>query len=189
MSIASVGQQDTPATIPQPGGNATQYKKTSIESTQTAEIEIYTAEGDKVTLSASAAVAVTSESSGSYAHLGRSHGSHHRSHHHRNAGESGLPQSSQDTPAASETSASVSSMQKFSVSVEGNLNPQELQDIHKALETIQQASTKMQSGNLDGAQNKLEKLGNLESLSGISANITTQKSITVETGSITQSAA
>ncbi len=182
MSISALGQQSIATTNPSAGGEAMQYRKASITSTQTAEIEITTAEGDKVTLSSTLQFEASSESYASYDQAGRSHGSHH----HRNGGHARMHR--QD-PSTSTNTTSTSSTQKYSVSVEGDLSQQELQDIHKALQTLEQASSKMQSGNLDGAQNKLEKLGDLKTLSGLSANISIQQSATLETGTIVQAAA
>jgi hypothetical protein len=175
MYISGLGRQEVPITSQQPGAGIAQSQKTSVQSTQTAEIEIYTAEGDKVTLSAMIQFEASSESYASYGRLGRSH----NSHHHR---QDGHGQDHQQNAVTGNSSASVSSTQKYSVSIEGNLNQQELQDIQKALQTIEQASQKMESGNLDGAQNKLEKLGELTSLTGISADISVQQSVTVEKG-------
>jgi hypothetical protein len=192
MSLAAVGQTDVPATNQpsQSGSQVTQYKKTSIATSQTADIEIYTAEGDKVTLSSSTQVEETSESYSSYANMGQSHRSHHRHHSHGGQnGEAKQVQSSPDHLVSNNAGASVSSTQKLSISVEGNLSQQELQDIQKALQVIQQASSKLQSGNMDGAQDKLGKLENLGSLASVSANVTVQKSVSVETGLATQTAA
>jgi hypothetical protein len=177
MNISALGQSEIPTVSPRTSGEMTQYKNTCVESSQSANIEIYTAEGDKVTLSSEVQYKATSESSASYARLGRAHGSHHPGHH----GRAHVQRSADST--------SVSSTQKYSVSVEGNLNQQELQDIQKALRTIDQASAQMQSGNLDKAQDKLEKLADLKSLTGLSANISVQKSVTMETGVSTQTAA
>lgn len=177
MSISALGQSEIPTVSPRTSGEVTQYKKTCVKSSQTANVEICTAEGDKVTLSAEVQYEATSESSASYERLGRAHGSHH----HRGHGRHHVQRSADST--------SISSTQKYSVSVEGDLNQQELQDIQKALRSIDQASAQMQSGNLDKAQDKLEKLGDLKSLAGLSASISVQKSVKVETGVSTQSAA
>lgn len=155
MSISALGQGAIQPTELNPFETA-QYRKTSVSSTQAAEIEIYTAEGDKFTLSSSVRTTAAYESYASYNSLGRT--------------EEANYYMAQD---------SVSS-QNYALSIEGNLNQKEMQDIHKALQTITQASTKMQSGNLDGAQNKLQKLEKLEALVGITANLTVEKTVTVE---------
>jgi hypothetical protein len=182
MFISGLGQQEVPITSQQPSAGITQNQKTTVKSTQTAEIEIYTAEGDKVTLSAMIQSEASSESYTSYGRLGRSHNSHH--HRHDDHGHD-----YQQNAVSGNSSASVSSTQKYSISIEGNLNQQELPDIRKALQTIEQASQKIESGNLDGAQNKLEKLGELTSLTGISADISVQQTVTVEKGISTPAAA
>jgi|WetSurSiteA1Bulk_404760.scaffolds.fasta_scaffold53667_2 hypothetical protein len=182
MYISGLGQQEVAITGQQPSGGIAQSQKTSVKSTQTAEIEIYTAEGDKVTLSSMIQFEASAESYASYEHLGRSY----KSHHHRRDGHG---PGHQQNAISGNSSASVSSTQKYSVSIEGNLNQQELQDIQKALQMIKQASQKIESGNLDGAQNKLEKLGELKSLTALSADISVEQSVTVEKGINIQAAA
>jgi hypothetical protein len=182
MYISGLGRQEVPIASQQPGAGIVQSQKTSVKSTQTAEIEIYTAEGDKVTLSSMVQFEASSESYASYEHLGRSH----KSHHH---GRNGHGPSHQHNAISGNSSASVSSTQTYSISIEGNLNQQELSDIQKALQMIKQASQKIESGNLDGVQNKLEKLAELKSLTALSADISVEQSITVEKGISLQAAA
>jgi hypothetical protein len=172
MSISALGQGDFSPVSSTSSGEVAQYRKTSLSSTQTAGIEITTAEGDKVTLSVTAQVDASIESHASYEHLRRSRGGHHG--HHR--AEDTQPQ---DAPA-NRSSVSLTSTQQYSLSVEGNLNQQELQDIHKALQALGQAASKIQSGNLEGAQAKLEKLGDLTSLSSLSATVSMQQSVTTQ---------
>ena len=182
MYISGLGQQEVPIASQQPSGGITQSQKTSVRSTQTAEIEIYTAEGDKITLSSMIQFEASSESYASYDHLGRPHKPHH---HWRNSHGPGRQQNA----IPGNSSASVSSTQQYSVSIEGNLNQQELADIQKALQMIKQASQKIESGNLDGAQNKLEKLEKLKSLTALSADILVEQSVTVEKDISIQAAA
>jgi len=179
MSISALGQSNIPAANPSTSGEITQYGKTSVTSARTAEIEIYTAEGDKVTLSASMQQTASSESYVTYNNLGRSHDPHSGNHDHSSNTEI-------RNASAAGSSTTVSSTGSYSISIEGNLSRQELQDIHKALQTINQAASKIQSGDLDKAQNKLEKLETLNSLAGLSASIAMQQSATVQTGTIVQ---
>ena len=69
----------------------------------------------------------------------------------------------------------------FSISVEGDLDKQELQDIKKAIKSIDKIMANLLSGgDLSKAAEKARKVVNLDSISGIAADYSYEKTISVE---------
>ena len=69
----------------------------------------------------------------------------------------------------------------FSISVEGDLDKQEMQDIKKAIKSIDKIMTNLLSGgDLSKAADKAMKIVNLDSISGIASDYSYEKTISVE---------
>ena len=69
----------------------------------------------------------------------------------------------------------------FSISVEGDLDKQEMQDIKKAIKSIDKIMTNLLSGgNFSKAADKTMRLVNLDSISGIAADYSYEKTISSE---------
>ncbi len=69
----------------------------------------------------------------------------------------------------------------FSISVEGDLDKQEMRDIKKAIKSIDKIMTNLLSGgDLSKAAKKAMKVVNLDSISGIAADYSYEKTISVE---------
>ena len=129
-------------------------------SVQSADIAISTAEGDTVTVSSGTRLDATFSS---YEQLART------------------------TNSAMLTQADALSLtagRQFSISVEGNLNHREIQDIRRALHYIDKAAKELLSGDVDGAQQKLQNLDKQKTLSSIGADLQTQNSLSVEQQSV-----
>ena len=68
----------------------------------------------------------------------------------------------------------------LSVSVEGDLSREELHDIRKAIKTIGHVANELAEGDVDGAARQAEKLQRLDSLAGIEAEVEVKQEVTVE---------
>ncbi len=123
---------------------------------QSADTSISTAEGDKVTISDGTRLDAAYSS---YAQLARGAGS---------------------TTVTRADVLSLTASRQFSISVEGNLNHREIQDIRRAVHYIDKAARELLSGDVDGAQHKLQNLDKLKTLSAIGADLQVQNSLSVE---------
>jgi hypothetical protein len=72
-----------------------------------------------------------------------------------------------------------SASRDFFISVDGDLNPQELRDIRKAMRQINRIMRSFLAGDLDRAMNKVLKLGNLESIASLEASLQFSRSVSI----------
>ena len=129
-------------------------------SVQSADIAISTAEGDQVTLSAGTRLDVTLSS---YEQLARG------------------------AVSATVTHAealNIDASRQFSISVAGILNHREIQDIRRAVHYIDKAAKELLSGDVDGAQHRLQNLDKLKTVSSIGADLQVQSSLSLEQQSV-----
>jgi hypothetical protein len=139
--------------------NKIQSSHYALKVQKRTDITLFTQEGDKVTLSSS-----TSQEAGfaTYNQLGFIDG------------------------AVSGTSANgfyLSQAFDFELSVEGDLNKQELQDIRKALQTVRKLAHDFFSGRTNHAVKRASKLFELETLSGFEATLQYDLSASLQTAS------
>ncbi|HIE65394.1 MAG: hypothetical protein ABGX83_08200 [Nitrospira sp.] len=152
----------SPLTLPSgdPGTlSKTQSSQYTLQVQKRSEITLFTQEGDKVTLSSSASLDV---GFATYNSQGLING------------------------AVSETSAEAFYLnQEFGLelTVEGDLNEQELKDIVKALKTVKKLSYDFFSGRTDHAIKRVSKLNGLETISGFDVCLQYDRSASVQTAS------
>lgn len=79
----------------------------------------------------------------------------------------------------SAASASVNVSKEFSLSVEGELDREEIQDIAKAIRQVNKIMRMLLSGNMEHALKRATKLYRLDSLAGIEAMVEAEKSVSV----------
>jgi len=65
------------------------------------------------------------------------------------------------------------STQSASIAVEGSLNQKELHDIHKTLQTVEKAARDLEKGHLFQALKRIGQLEKYETISELSASVTT----------------
>jgi len=135
-----------------------QTNSTNIQTrqAQSAEMELMTKEGDKVTLSFTSAA---SSGYSTYNQNGR------------------LGDTSWSTSMESMYSETESNTQ---IKIEGDLNKEELKDILKAVKKLEKAMNKMVNGNTDGAVESLLDAAGGKTISSFNSAITFSKSIEIE---------
>ncbi len=155
--------------------NAAQYSKIEASSSQSKDITLYTEEGDKVTLS------YNQESSLTYANL--------------SAMSYGFDFSSDENQAmVKETLArleaemfSFNAGRDITLSVEGNLNEQELSDIKTALKGIDEIMTDLlNGGDISEAMSEAEDIKDLDTIAGLEADYKYERSISIERAAVQQ---
>lgn len=127
-----------------------------VRQAKTAEMELITKEGDKVTLSFS------SEASSGY------------STYNQNG-------RLDDTSwATSVESAYAEAELSTSIQIDGDLNKDELKDIMKAVKNLEKAMNKMINGNMDGAVDSLLDAADGKTISSFESSISFSKSVEIE---------
>jgi len=121
-----------------------------------AEISLITADGDKVTLSASSALLATHTT---YDYLGRIEG---------------------QALAAHAEKLQISSTSKFAVTVEGELDQEELADINKLLDAIETTVAGVFAGKPDKLLKSLAELGDLDSIASFEAALSYSREASAE---------
>jgi hypothetical protein len=133
-----------------------QMEKISVWESQETDLSIVTQEGDYVTISADSEFRLDFTT---YDQTGRMKGYISRLH---------------------SESLSLDGSQEFSISVDGELNEQEIKDIRKVLQSLDKIIKDLLSGKLDQGTTGTEKLGDLGSLSSIEATLQVEQSISGE---------
>ena len=146
------------------GGDSSlsQMEKAEVFQSQETDLTIVTKEGDHVTISADSEFRLDFAT---YDSTGRMKGETSRLH---------------------AEALSLDSSQEFSISVEGDLNEQEIKDIHNLLQSLDKIMNELVSGRLDQGVTGVEKLGNLGSISSIDATLQVEQSISVESAAVTE---
>lgn len=134
----------------------TQVSSAALQIQKSSDITLYTAEGDKITLSSFSNLEINTLT---YSSQGRINGEAER------------------TEAKS---TSLSEQFALNLSVEGDLNEEELKDIQKALKTIEELSTDFFSGKTDKALDYANKVTALESIVRFDAVLQYSKSLSVQ---------
>jgi hypothetical protein len=144
------------------GGDSSlsQMEKAEVFQSQETDLTIVTKEGDHVTISADSEFRLDFAT---YDNTGRMKGETSRLH---------------------AEALSLDSSQEFSISVEGDLNEQEIKDIHNLLQSLDKIMNELVSGRSDRGMTGAEKLGNLGSISSIDATLQVEQSISVESAAM-----
>jgi hypothetical protein len=142
-----------------------QMEKLSVWESQETDLSIVTQEGDYVTISTDSEFRLDFTT---YDQTGRIKGYISRLH---------------------SESLSLDSSQEFSISVDGDLNEQEIKDIRKVLQSLDKIMKDLLSGQLDQGMTRAEKLGDLGSLSSIEATLQSEQSISEERTILTETIA
>ena len=132
------------------------YASASYSKTENADITIVTDDGDRVTISTD-----TGMESGYTSY-------------------SGLLRSGSSSARAEGYDYQSRMHSNFSMSISGDLDSQEYEDIISALKTIDSVMEGISSGNMVDLQAIAEEFGGLESLSGLTASIQVQESMSYE---------
>lgn len=82
----------------------------------------------------------------------------------------------------------LSTEKKFSLSVEGDLNKQEIKDIKKSLKLINRIFNGYQSGDLEKVLKNVSKIGNLDTIANLEAAVQQVSNVTYEQQSIAKTA-
>lgn len=151
---------DSLAPVSQCGVSA-EAQRVTVSQSKSSDITIFTAEGDKVTLSSSVARQME------YATYSAQ-------------GENG---------SASARSASYQSQRSFSFTVEGDLNREELHDIRKALRTIRKAERDVAKGDTEKALERTARLQRLDTIAELDAQIAVTQTVSVQQAAVQQVAA
>jgi len=131
---------------------ATQVK---VSQSQTTDITIVTAEGDTVTLSSSKSAELSCATYNAQGKVGDSLG--------RSSG----------------MSAELHRTSAFSITVDGDLNKEELKDIRSAIRTIQKVAKDVQKGHDEKAAARTAKLANLGQIGSIDADLEFSREVSV----------
>ena len=131
---------------------ATQIK---LSQSQSADITIVTAEGDTVTLSSSKSAELSFATYDALGKVGDSSGT------------------------ISGMSAELHRTSDFSITVDGDLNKEELKDIRKAIRTIQKAAKDVLKGHDEKAEARTAKLADLDQLASIDADLEFNREVSV----------
>jgi hypothetical protein len=131
---------------------ATQIK---VSQSQTADITIVTAEGDTVTLSSSKSADLSVATYNAQGQVGGSSGT------------------------ISGTSAQLHRTNAFSITVDGDLNKEELKDIRTAIRTIQKAASDVLKGHEEKAAARTAKLSDLDQIASIDADLEFNREVSV----------
>ena len=132
--------------------------QTRLNAHTNADISLITADGDKVTLSASSALLATHTT---YDFLGRIDG---------------------QALAAHAEKLQISSTSEFAVTVEGELDQEELADINKLLDAIKTTVAGVFSGKSDKLQQSLAGFGDLHSIASFEATLSYSREASAEQG-------
>lgn len=132
-----------------------QAAQVKVSQSQTADITIVTAEGDTVTLSSSKSAELTFSTYDAQGQVGGS-----------SAQFSGM-------------SAELHRTSAFSMSVDGDLNKEELKDIRRAIRTIQKAANDVLKGHEEKAAARTAKLANLDQIASIDAELEFNQEVSV----------
>jgi hypothetical protein len=130
--------------------------RTTLNASANAAISLVTADGDKVTLSGSSALLATHTT---YDYLGRIEG---------------------QALAAHAESLQISSTSEFAVTVEGELDQEELADINKLLDAIKATAAGVFSGKSDGLLKSFADLGELDSIASFDAALNYSRTASAE---------
>lgn len=130
--------------------------RTTLNARANAAISLITADGDKVTLSASSALLATHTT---YDYLGRIEG---------------------QSLAAHAEKLQISSSSEFAVTVEGELDPEELADINKLLDAIETTAAAVFSGKPDGLLKSFADVGELDSIASFQAALNYSRNTSAE---------
>lgn len=133
-----------------------QSTRAAIDTRASAEISLVTADGDKVTLSARTASLATYST---YDYLGRLNG---------------------QALAARAENVAIDSSSAFSLTVDGELDPQELADIHKLFDALQGAAADAFSGNSARVAESLTDFAGLDSIASFEAVLSYSRSASAE---------
>lgn len=133
-----------------------QSTRATLDARANAEISLVTADGDKVTLSASSALLATYST---YDYLGRLDGR---------------------TLAARGEKLQIAGTGAYTVTIEGELDQEELADINKLLDTIEAATSDVLSGNPEGLLKSFAELGKLDSIATFQAALNYSRSASAE---------
>ncbi len=127
-----------------------------LQVKKSSDVTLFTTEGDKVTLSAFSSLDASAET---YSQTGLVNGM-----------------------MGQRQTAAVSVSQTFSLelSIEGDLNPQEIKDLLKAFKTIEKLSSDFFEGNHHDAVDRANKVTGLSSISSFEAVLQYQKSLSVQ---------
>jgi hypothetical protein len=144
------------------GGDSSvsRMEKAELFQSQETDLTIVTKEGDHVTVSADSEFRLDFAT---YDSTGRMKG---------------------ETSRLQAEALSLDSSQKFSISVEGDLNEQEKKDIQNILQSLDKTMNDLVSGRSDQGAAGAEKLGNLGSISSINATLQVEQSISVESAAM-----
>ncbi len=149
--------------------NSMQFSRISASSKESKDITIYTEEGDKVTISYDQQTQASYDSLKALSYRG----DFARSGNQTMAKE--VLTSIQGERFQFEDSRSLS------ISVDGDLNDQELSDIKKALEEVDEIMTDLlQGGNISEAMADAAEIKDLESIAGLEADYRYEKTLQVE---------
>ncbi|HET9129902.1 MAG TPA: hypothetical protein VFO86_03080, partial [Terriglobia bacterium] len=132
-----------------------QTTQVKVTQSQTADITIVTAEGDTVTLSASRSVELSLATYNAQGKVGDS------------------------SAAVSGVSAELQRSSDFSITVDGDLNKEELKEIRTAFRTIQKAATDVLKGHDERAAARTAKLGDLDQIASIDADLEFNREVSV----------
>jgi hypothetical protein len=126
-----------------------------VSQSQTADITIVTAEGDTVTLSSSKSAELSFATYNAQGQVGGSSGT------------------------ISGMSAEVHRTSDFSISVDGDLNKEELKEVQSAIRTIQKAANDVLKGNDEKAAARTAKLSDLDQIASINADLEFNREVSV----------
>jgi len=132
-----------------------QAAQVKVSQSQTADMTIVTAEGDTVTLSSSKSAELSFATYNAEGQVGGA-----------SVGFSG-------------TSAELHRSSAFSLSVDGDLNKEELKDIRRAIRTIQKAANDALKGHDEKAASRTAKLASLDQIASIDADLEFNQEVSV----------
>jgi hypothetical protein len=146
MNIVNSANATKPDAYALANYQSTRLIQSSVDIQTSAGISLVTADGDKVTLSASSALQASLQT---YDYLGRTQ---------------------RQTVAAHGENFQLSSASGFAVTVDGTLDQQELADINKLLDAIASSSKKFLAGKIENGLDQLAKIDDLDSIASFEAN-------------------
>jgi hypothetical protein len=132
----------------QSAGSSTAINAAEVKvfQSQTSDIAILTAEGDTFTWSSSKSAELSFSTYNAQGDLG-------------------------DASAVSAASMELRRTSAFSITLDGELNKDELKDIRSAIRTMQKAANDIRKGHEEKAATRMAKLANLDQLAGIDADL------------------
>lgn len=135
--------------------NISQYLKVSTFESESTDMVFFTEEGDRVTISSE------SQISSEY-------------FNYRN-----LLMNKNISVNVEAKNISISSNSEISITVEGDLSEEELEDIKKAIKTVDKIMQALKSGDIENAMKLAFETISLDSISGLSASMELEKNVTV----------